>query len=144
MATAESILARKGRDVVSVPAYASVLDAARLMNQRGIGGLIVTDDGEVVGIFTERDVLRRVVAERKDPASTTVAEVMTSPVISCGPHTSVEECRATMTTRRVRHLPVIGDGGLAGIVTSGDILACQVEDQEATIQQLHQYISHAG
>jgi len=144
MATVESILIRKGREVVSVPAFASVLDAATLMNQRGIGGLVVTDDGDMVGIVTERDVLRRVVAERRDPAATAVAQVMSSPVISCKPETSLTDCTATMTGRRVRHLPVIGETGLVGIVTSGDILAYQLEDQESTIQHLHDYITNAG
>ena len=140
MPTVESILGRKGRDVVTVPATDSVVQAANLMNEKGIGGVVVVDDGEMVGIFTERDVLRRVVAERRDPATTNVREVMTTPVVSCRPDTPLEDCTAAMTGRRVRHLPVMDDGGLGGIVTSGDVLAYQVEDQEATIQHLNSYI----
>jgi CBS domain-containing protein len=140
MATVESILGRKGRDVVCVAASESVLNAATIMNERGIGGVVVTDDGEMVGIFTERDVLRRVVAENRDPSETLIRDVMTSPVVSCRPDTPLEECSAAMTGRRVRHLPVLDESGLSGIVTSGDILAHQVEDQEATIQHLNSYI----
>ena len=140
MPTVESILGRKGRDVVCVTASESVLNAANVMNERGIGGVVVTDDGEMVGIFTERDVMRRVVAEKRDPSQTLVRDVMTSPVVSCRPDTPLEECTAAMTGRRVRHLPVLDESGLAGIVTSGDILAHQVEDQEATIQHLNSYI----
>lgn len=140
MTTVASILDRKGRDVVSLPASESVLRAANLMNERGIGGLVIVDEGQVVGIFTERDVLRRVVAERRDPSSTTVREVMTAPVVSCRPDTPLDECTAVMTRRRVRHLPVMDQIGLAGILTSGDILAHQVADQEATIEHLNSYI----
>jgi len=140
MPTAESILARKGRDVVSMAAEESVLKAAHLMNERGIGGIVVTQDGEIVGMFTERDVLRRVVTQNRDPETTTLREVMTTPVVSCRPDTKLEECGAVMTSQRIRHLPVADENGLAGIVTSGDILAFQVEDHEATIQHLNSYI----
>jgi CBS domain-containing protein len=144
MANVESILGRKGRDVVSVPATETVLSAAQIMNQHGIGGVVVTDNEELVGIFTERDIMRRVVTDRLDPEETTVRQVMTSPVVSCRPDTPVEECMAAMTGRRVRHLPVLDGNMLVGIVTSGDILAYQAEDQEATIEHLSTYIKTAG
>lgn len=142
MATVRDVLARKGANVVTVPPQLSVLDAARLMNERGIGGVPVLERGELVGIFTERDVLRRVVAEQRDPAATPVSAAMTAPVLTCTPATTVEECGAIMTTRRIRHLPVIdADGGaLAGVVTIGDLLALQVAEQEATIQELNRFI----
>lgn len=140
MPTAESILDRKGRDVVSMVAEESVLNAAHLMNEKGIGGIVVTDAAGIAGMFTERDILRRVVTEKRNPATTTLREVMTAPVVSCRPDTKLEECGAIMTAKRIRHLPVADENGLAGIVTSGDILAFQVEDQEATIQHLNSYI----
>jgi IMP dehydrogenase len=140
MPTADNILDRKGREVISMVADESVLNAAHLMNDRGIGGIVVTDDGEMVGMFTERDVLRRVITQGRDPAATTLREVMTAPVVSCLPEAKLEECGAVMTAKRIRHLPVADDNGLAGIVTSGDLLAFQVEDQEATIQYLNSYI----
>ena len=140
MATVRDVLARKGNSVVSITADKSVLEAARLMNEQGIGGLVVVEDEELVGVFTERDVLRRVVAERRDPEQTKVSEVMTSNVITCSPGTTLEECRAVMTGKRVRHLPVTGDAGLVGIVTIGDLLALEVAEGRDTISQLQNYV----
>src|SRR2546422_1589174 len=91
MPTVQDILARKGSDVISVKPGETVLNAAQLMSERGIGGLVVTEGGRLVGIFTERDILRRVVAQRRDCAATKVAEVMTTPVTACAPDTPVEE-----------------------------------------------------
>lgn len=140
MATVRDVLARKGNSVVSITSDKSVLEAARLMNEQGIGGLVVVEDEELVGVFTERDVLRRVVAERRDPEQTKVSEVMTSTVITCSPGTTLEECRAVMTGKRVRHLPVTGDEGLVGIVTIGDLLALEVAEGRDTISQLQNYV----
>jgi len=140
MATVKIILDRKGREVVTMVADESVLNAARLMNERGIGGVVVTDGGKPAGIFTERDVLRRVVAEQRDPAHTTLREVMTSPLISLHAEATLEECMGIFTEKRVRHLPVIDGEELCGIVTSGDILAHQVTEQRDTIEYLHSYV----
>lgn len=141
MPTVEDILERKGRDVASLATSESVLDAARLMNERGIGGILVTQDFEPVGIFTERDVMRRVVAERRDPATTSLQDVMTAPVITVKPDTKLEDCAAIMTHRRIRHIPVTGSAGLAGIITSGDIMVHQMADRDDTIEHLLDYIT---
>ncbi len=140
MATLRDILARKGNEVISVGPADTVLHAANLMNQKGIGGLLVLEAGEPVGIFTERDVLRRVVAQGRDPEGTRVGEVMSSPVTSCEPELTIEECAALMTARRIRHLPVRSGGRLAGVVTIGDVLAYQVSEQQATIAQMTNYL----
>ena len=140
MAIVRDILSKKGRDVVTLTGAATVLDASQLMTERGIGAVLVVDGGALAGIFTERDVLRRVVAERRDPASTPLREVMTGSVMTCTPQTTFEECRAVMTDRRIRHLPVIGADGLCGIVSIGDVLAFQTDEQQATIQQLNSYV----
>lgn len=140
MATVRDVLARKGNSVVTIEPERSVLDAARLMNEQGIGGVMVVEEGELAGVFTERDVLRRVVAERRDPEQTTVADVMTKNVITCSPETTLEECGAVMTTRRVRHLPVVGQEGLLGIVTIGDLLAFEVAEHRDTISHLQSYV----
>jgi len=137
MPTVQEILARKGSNVISVKPGETVLKAAELMSERGIGGLVVTEGGRLVGIFTERDILRRVVAPQRDPAATRVAEVMTTPVTACAPDTSVDECAAMMTAKRIRHLPVVADRGLAGMITIGDVLAFQVREQQATIDYMH-------
>ena len=140
MPTVQEILARKGSNVISVKPGETVLKAAELMSERGIGGLVVTEGGRLVGIFTERDILRRVVAQRRDPATTKVADVMTTPVTACGPDTPVDECAAMMTGKRIRHLPVVADRGLAGMITIGDVLAFQVREQQATIDYMHHFM----
>ena len=140
MATVRDLLARKLGDVISISPSDTVLHAAQAMNQHGIGGLVVMERGALVGVFTERDILRRVVAAERDPATTKVQEVMTTPVVTCLPETSVEECGAILSGRRIRHLPVTDDRGLVGLVTSGDLLAFQVTEQIATIQFLNSYM----
>jgi CBS domain-containing protein len=139
MSTAQTILDRKGRGVVTIVPDDSVLAAAHLMNRRAIGGLVVAEDEQIVGVITERDVMRRIVAERRDPATTTIREVMTTPVVTCRPEAKLEECSAVMTAKRIRHLPVADENGLVGIITSGDILAYQFDEHEATIQHLNSY-----
>lgn len=140
MPTVNDILTAKGDEVVSVVAAESVLNAARLMNERGIGGVLVMEEGELVGIFTERDILSRVVAERRDPATTTLREVMTAPVIRCRPDAKVVECRALMSQKRIRHMPVMCEDEVCGIITTGDIMAHQVEEQQDTIEHLNRYM----
>jgi CBS domain-containing protein len=110
------------------------------MNERSIGGLVVLADGVLTGIFTERDVLRRVVVPGRPPGGTTVAEVMTTPVITCSASTRIEECAELMTSRRIRHLPVVDDGALGGMVTIGDLLAFQLRDQQATIEYMNNLV----
>ena len=140
MATVRDILAKKGSNVIVVAPGETVLHAAQLMNDSGIGGLVVTEGRRVVGIFTERDMLRRVVAQRRDPATTRVNQVMTAGVIACTPDTSLEECAAMMTAKRVRHLPVVSEQGLSGVITIGDVLAFQVRDQQDTIEYMHHFM----
>ncbi len=144
MSSVTQILATKGRQVTSMESTESVLDAARLMNEKGIGGVPVTESGGIVGIFTERDILRRVVAECRDPATTTLREVMSERVVTCQPETTLDECVSVMTVKRIRHLPVVSDEGLCGIITAGDLLAFQVKDQAATIRYLKSYTFDAG
>ena len=140
MATVRDLLARKSGDVISIAPSDTVLTAAQVMNQHGIGGLVVLDDGALIGVFTERDILRRVVVAGRSPADTPVRAVMTAPVITCLPETSIEECAAIMSGKRIRHLPVTDARGLVGLVTSGDLLAFQVAEHTATIQYLNSYM----
>ena len=140
MATLRDILAQKGHEVISVDSTESVLHAADLMNQRNIGGVVVLEDGRLAGIFTERDVLRRVVAQGRDPTTTPVGSVMSAPVITCRSDLSVDECAALLTTRGIRHLPVRDKDELAGVVTIRDIMAHQVSEQQATIAQMNSYL----
>jgi CBS domain-containing protein len=141
MATVQDILATKGSHVQSIGPQASVLDAALVMNEHKIGCLVVMDAGRVIGMFSERDILRRIVPERRDPAVVTVAEIMTTEVICCRPHTSPDEARSVMMNRRVRHLPVLDeDGHLGGLISIGDLNAYLLHDHESTIYVMEQYI----
>ena len=140
MATVHGILARKGNEVVTIDPDQSVLAAANRMNERAIGGLVVVEDGRLVGIITERDIMRRVVAAEKNPSLTPVREVMSAPVACCRPETTLLECRSVMTDKRIRHLPVVDDRGLRGVVTIGDLMFQEVGEHQATIEYLNGYI----
>jgi len=140
MPKVKDLLKRKGGEVASVSEDDSVLDAAHLMNEHKIGSVVVTHENKVVGIFTERDILARVVAAEKEPSSTKVGEVMTRPVAICHSETSLEECKSVITAKRIRHLPVVDEGRLVGIVTSGDVLARESRDQQETLEYLYEYL----
>ena len=140
MPSVRDLLARKGTGVVAVTPGSTVLDAAHLMNEKGIGGVVVMEGDRLAGIFTERDIMRRVVAAKRDPATTLIADVMTSECLTIAAEMKVAECRALMSARRIRHLPVMRDGGLVGMVTSGDILAFEVAEAAAQIEQLQSYV----
>ncbi|MGH7223779.1 MAG: CBS domain-containing protein, partial [Gemmataceae bacterium] len=134
MATVRDILSKKGSQIWSLDGEATVLHAAQFMAEHKIGALLVLDDGRIVGMFSERDILRRVVAEGRDPTHTRVGEVMTVEVACCTPDTSLEEARGAMKNRRIRHLPVVdADERLLGVISIGDLNAFQVAHQEQTI-----------
>jgi len=140
MADAQSILARKGTNVATIDRSATVLEAATLMNERRIGALVVVSGESAIGIFTERDILVRVVAAGRAPEETIVGDVVTSPMACCRRDTRLAECRAVMTAKRIRHLPVVEEGKLYGLISSGDILAYESANQQATIEYLHEYL----
>jgi CBS domain-containing protein len=140
MMTVKSVIERKGAAVASIDADAPALRAAQAMNERSIGSLVVVDAERVIGIVTERDILRRIVAAERDPARTPVREIMTAPVACCRLETTLEECRTVMTARRIRRLPVVEQGELKGIITSGDILAQDLSDHQSTIMVLNEYL----
>ncbi len=141
MADVADILACKGHDVVTVVPEDTVLEAARRMNEARIGAVIVCRSRmEVVGIFTERDILRRVVAECRPPAETRVSEVMSRPVTCCRPNTPLAECQSIMTSKRLRHLPVCEGDELVGMISIGDVMAWEVRQQQSTIEYLNGYL----
>jgi CBS domain-containing protein len=141
MSTVRDILVTKGLHVQSIGPRATVLDGALLMNEHKIGSLVVMDGGRVIGMFTERDILERVVVPRRDPGETTVAEVMTNEVICCRPHTLLDEARGVMKNRRIRHMPVLDDDDqLHGLISIGDLNAHAMHEHESTIYVLEQYI----
>ena len=141
MATVRDILATKGTHVQSIGPEATALDAAVLMNEHKIGSLVVLDAGRLAGIVTERDVLQRVVAQRRDPAAVAVRDVMTTELLCCRTDTDLDEARGVMKNRRVRHLPVVDDDGrLLGMVSIGDLNAHETTTHERTIHLLQEYI----
>lgn len=157
MSTAAEVLRRKGFEVVTIRPDSTVLEAAREMNLRRIGALVVVDDRggdggagaggvpgglrQVVGMFTERDVLMRVVAAERDPRTTRVAEVMTPHVVYCSRRTPLGELKQLMRHRRIRHIPVLDDGRLVGMISIGDLNALETESLMQTITVLEEYIT---
>jgi IMP dehydrogenase len=141
MDTLAEILAAKPRGVIATASTATIRQATRLMNDHGIGSLLVTSGNRLVGIFTERDVLRRVVAEGRSPDSTTVGEVMTRDVVCCPPEAVVEDAADIMRRRRVRHVPVIDhDESVVGLVSIGDINAHRFAACATELVQVRDYI----
>jgi CBS domain-containing protein len=140
MATVRDILTGRSTPVAQVSEQQSVLEAAQLMKTNRIGCVVVTQADKVVGIFTERDILVRVVAEGLNPADVPVLRVMSSPVACCTPETTMDECIANITTKRHRHLPVVENGRLVGMISAGDLLARQVREHQTTIMYLKEYM----
>lgn len=140
MATAHDMLASKGFSVHSVPSSATVLDAVERMNRLRIGALVVMEQGKLLGMFTERDVLRRVVGERRDPQSTQVREVMTHEVVCCAPDDDADKLSGIMKDRRVRHLPVCDGDDMLGLISIGDVNAIHATDKDAKLEYLSEYL----
>lgn len=141
MARLCELLEHKGQQVFTISPQATVLAAAELMNQHRVGCLVVCDEQGVCGILSERDILQRVVAARRDPNSTTVAEVMTTHVIFAAPDMPIEQAQRIMMEKRIRHLPIIGaNGQLCGMISIGDLNAWEARSKDATIYWLQEYI----
>src|SRR5438105_10700515 len=141
MPTANDILGHKGFSVHVVKPSTTVFDAVERMNQLRVGAVVVMDEGQVKGMFTERDVLMRVVGQGLEPTTAKVGDVMTKDVIVCGPHTDMDEISAIMKNRRIRHLPICDDDGdLLGLISIGDVNAYHASNQEMTITYLNEYI----
>jgi len=141
MPTVQDILTNKGATVFSTDPDATVWEAVRKMNEHKLGALVVKEGTHVAGMFTERDVLRRVVGDELNPRTTKVGEVMTKEVICVPPLTDLDDVSAIMQQRRVRHLPVCDDDGtLHGMISIGDLNAYHASHQEQTITFLNEYI----
>jgi CBS domain-containing protein len=141
MATVRDLLSVKGTHILSISPRATVFDAAVLMNEHKIGSLVVIEDSRLQGIITERDIMQKLVGKRLDPCDTAVRDVMTTEVICCRPHTTVDEARSVMKNRRIRHLPVVDEAGhLGGVVSIGDLNAHEANSKEMTIHLLEDYI----
>ena len=140
MVTVRHLLDRKGRALFSIEPEDPVLEAIRMMADRHVGALLVMRGTELAGIVSERDYARKVVLLGRASAQTPVADIMSSPVLTVGPDSTVQHCMVLMTERRIRHLPVVHAGRVLGVVSIGDLVKSVMEDQQRTIDQLESYI----
>ena len=141
MRNVSHILERKVSRIISLDAQEPVLEAIRLMAEHHIGAVLVMQGEELIGIASERDYARKVILQGRSSADTPVSAVMSAPVVCVSPLESVTDCMAIMTERRIRHLPVIENGRLVGIVSIGDLVKEVIEDQKQEISYLQQYIA---
>ncbi len=141
MKTVKQILDGKGHTTWSVEPNSSVYSALQLMAEKGIGALLVIDNGKLVGVISERDYARKVILKGKSSLDTPVSEIMTPDVISVTPAQTVEECMALVTEKRIRHLPVLVKDQVIGIVSIGDLVKAVIDEKDFTIRQLESYIT---
>jgi CBS domain-containing protein len=134
-------LERKGHDVWSIAPDATVYEAIRRMAEQGVGALVVLDGRKLAGIISERDYARKVILLDRSSKDTPVSAIMTREVVYVTPRQTVEECMALMTARRIRHLPVMEDGSVVGILSIGDLVKDIIADREYLIEQLENYIT---
>jgi CBS domain-containing protein len=135
------ILSAKGADVWAVGPDDHVIEALRLMADKNVGAVLVLDGGEVKGILSERDYARKVILHGKTSQQTPVREIMTSRVVYVRPDQTTDECMALMTRMKIRHLPVMEEGRVVGVISIGDVIKTIVSDREFTIKQLENYIT---
>jgi CBS domain-containing protein len=141
MVRVSQLLGRKGQDVWSIDADEPVLGAIQLMADKHIGALPVTRNGELVGVISERDYARKVILLGRSSAETPVWQIMSSPVVTVTPDEDVRRCMQVMTERRIRHLPVLADARMVGVISIGDLVRVVIEEQDQTIEQLERFIS---
>ena len=139
--TVSAVLHHKGSEIWSVPPETTVFEAIKIMADKNIGALLVMSGGKLAGVFTERDYTRKVILQGKTSKETRVREIISSETFSVGLNHSVEECMKLMTEHRVRHLPVVEEGKVVGLVSIGDLVNWIISTQSATIDQMTQYIT---
>ena len=141
MISVRQLLDRKGRQIFSIAPGDAVLAAIRLMAERHVGALLVMEGDTLAGIVSERDYARKVILMGRSSADTPVRDIMSTPVVTVQPETPVEKCMQIVTERRVRHLPVVEDEAVLGVLSIGDLVKWVISAQEETITQLQNYIS---
>lgn len=141
MKLVQQLLDRKGTEIISIVQEASVFDAIKLMADHAVGSLLVMDGSDLKGIVTERDYARKVIVKGRSSESTEVSEIMSTDIITATSQQTVNECMTLMTERRIRHLPVVTDGKVIGLISIGDLVQAIISDQKDEIEQLEQYIS---
>jgi CBS domain-containing protein len=141
MKLVQHLLDSKGRDIISISADASVLDAIKIMADRAIGSLLVMQGDALQGIVTERDYARKVIVKGRSSETTQVGEIMTSEVCTASMQDTVNHCMTVMSDRKIRHLPVVDDGVVVGMISIGDLVQAIISDQQEEIEHLEHYIS---
>ena len=141
MKLVKHLLDAKGHDTLSIGPDASVLDAIKLMAEKGVGALVIMQGDALAGIVTERDYARKVILKDRSSHETPVRDIMTTNVLTASNDDNVEHCMNLMTDKRVRHLPVVEDGKVVGIISIGDLVKAVIADQKQEIEHLEQYIS---
>ncbi|MES9825613.1 MAG: CBS domain-containing protein [Candidatus Thiodiazotropha endolucinida] len=141
MLTVNQLLQRKGYDIETINPNATVFEALQSMADNEIGSLVVVENKKIVGLFSERDYARNIILKGRTSKETRVKEIMSSQVLVVNPEQTTEECMAIMTEKRIRHLPVMKDKELVGIISIGDLVKAIIEEQQFVIEQLVRYIS---
>jgi CBS domain-containing protein len=142
MGKVRNIIQTKGNAVFSITSGTTVYNALELMFEKSIGALLVVDNGKFVGIFTERDYARKLILKGKSSKDTLIREVMTERPVTVTPDTSIEDCMKIMTDKKIRHLPVMENDMLVGLISVGDVVKFIIEEQKFIIENLEQYITH--
>lgn len=142
MGKVRDILHSKGSAIFSVEPTVMVYKAIELMCERNIGGLLITEQGKLAGIFTERDYARKLILKGKSSKDTPISELMTRNPFTVTPENTIEDCMALMTEKHIRHLPVVNAEGIAGVISIGDVVKQIIQDQKAIIEHLEHYITH--
>jgi CBS domain-containing protein len=141
MGKVRTILQAKGSSVFSVEPNVTVYHAIQMMCEKNIGGLLITDNNRLVGIFTERDYARKLILKGKSSKETKIKEIMTENPVTVSEDNSIEDCMKLLVDRHIRHLPVVTDGKLMGMISIGDVVRHVIDEQKSIIEQLEQYIS---
>ena len=141
MKLVKHLLDSKDSEIVSIVADASVLDAIKLMADRSVGSLLVMDGDQLEGIVTERDYARKVIIKGRASESTQVGEIMTTSIFTATSEQTVRECMAVMSEKRIRHLPIVDDGRVSGIISIGDLVQAIIAEQQEEIEHLEHNIS---
>lgn len=141
MKRARHLLESKGNEIWSIGPEASVLDAIKMMAEKGIGALLVMEGADLTGVVSERDYARKVILQGRSSRETPVREIMTDKVFLAAPDNTIDECLALMTDKRIRHLPVVEGESVIGVLSIGDLVKAKIDEQQFHIEQLQNYIT---
>ena len=142
--TVKQLLDKKGNEIHAVSPDATVFDAIKLMSERGVGALLVMQDDQLTGVISERDYTRKVILKGRSSTSTTVQEIMTSNIITLAPDNNIDQCMALMNENQIRHLPIVENGRVMGVVTIMDVIKNILSEKEFIIEQMESYIAGSG